>query len=252
MLLANGDASQYCDNLLKQYYTFRSECSPANITINSCCDITGFSLNKTPSGVYQMKSCIQPCEVSSFTTVTVSNAAAYCDMLTDGGGWIVMQRNKKDSLVNFNRNWTDHVKGFGDLNTEFWYGLAAMHCLTQQGQWEMRVDYQKNDKTWSYLHYNQFSVGSASEKYPLTVGGFTGVGTDHFAAVSSRYIHNKMKFTTPDNDNDKNGGNCAATYKSGWWYNNCYSVNINQQPPKLSGSVLFSEMKIRPKDCITQ
>ena len=37
----------------------------------------------------------------------------------------------------------------------------------------MRVDYEKNDKTWSYLHYNQFSVGSASEEYPLTVGGFT-------------------------------------------------------------------------------
>ena len=85
------------------------------------------------------------------------------------GGWIVMQRNKKDSLVNFNKNWTDYKKGFGDLNTEFWYGLESMHCLTQRGHWEMRIDYQKNDKTWSYLHYNQFSVGSASKKYPLTV-----------------------------------------------------------------------------------
>ena len=47
----------------------------------------------------------------------------------------------------------------------------------------------KNDKTWSYLHYNQFSVGSASEDYLLTVGGFTGVDTD--------------EFFTPDNDNDK-------------------------------------------------
>ena len=85
------------------------------------------------------------------------------------------------------------------------------------------MDYQKNDKTWSYLHYNQFSVVSASEEYPLTVGGFTGVGTD-----------------------------CAASNKSGWWYNNCYHININRQPPHVHGSVLFSEMKICPKDCITQ
>ena len=70
------------------------------------------------------------------------------------------------------KNWTDYEEGFGDLTTEFWY---AMDCLTQRGQWEMRVDDQKNDKTWSYLHYNQFSVGSASEEYPLTVGGFTGI-----------------------------------------------------------------------------
>ena len=32
-----------------------------------------------------------------------------------------------------------------------WYGLDAIHCLSQTGQWEMRVDYQKNDNTWSYL-----------------------------------------------------------------------------------------------------
>ena len=83
-----------------------------------------------------------------------------------------------------------------------------MHTLTQRGQWEMRVDYQKNDKSWSYLHYNQFSVGSASEEYPLTVGEFTGVGTDWFA----NHPLNGMKFTTPDNDNDKHGGNCAAFY----------------------------------------
>ena len=76
-----------------------------------------------------------------------------------------------------------------------------MHTLTQRGKWEMRVDYQKNDKTWSYLHYNQFSVGNASEEYPLTVGGFTGVGTDWFNDQS--FLHNGMKFTTSDNDNDK-------------------------------------------------
>ena len=114
----------------------------------------------------------------------------------------------------------------------------------------MRVDFQFDNKTWSYLHYNQFSVGSASEEYPLTVGGFTGVGTDLFN-VKSR-PHNGMKFSTPDNDNDRSGSNCAAGLKSGWWYNKCYTININRQPPTVGHSVLFSEMKIRPKDCITQ
>ena len=90
-----------------------------------------------------MKSCLVPCEVSSFATVLVSTGAVYCNMTTDGGGRTVIQRNK-DSLVNFNKNWTDYKKGFGDLNTEFWYGLESMHCLTQSGQWEMRIDYQIN------------------------------------------------------------------------------------------------------------
>ena len=180
--------------------------------------------------------------IGTFVIVNV-----YCNMITDDGGWIVIQRNRKNSQLSFNKNWREYEEGFGDLNKDFWAGLELIHSLTQRGQWKMRVDYQKNDKTWSYLHYNQFSVGSASEEYPLTVGGFTGVGTDQFA------FHNEMKFSTPDNDNDKGSGiNCAAEDKSGWWYNNCYHTNINKQPPIVYGDVLFSEMKIRPKDCITQ
>ena len=241
LLLVNANDDQYCDNLLKQYYTFRSKCSPANITIDNCCDLTGYPRSKAPSAAYQMKRCIAPCEPSPFATISITG---FCDMTTDSGGWIVIQRNKKSSLANFNKKWSDYEKGFGNLETEFWYGLAEMHCLTQRGQWEMRMDYQKNDKTWSYYHYNQFSVGNASEEYPLTVGGFTGVGTDQLAH------HNKMKFSTPDNDNENYRGNCAAINKNGWWYNSvCHHININTQPPTVG---LFSEMKIRPKDCITQ
>ena len=179
---------------------------------------------------------------------TFATANVYCNMTTDGGGWIVIQRNRKNSQLSFNKNWRENEEGFGDLNEDFWAGLELMHTLTQRGQWEMRVDYQGNEKSWSYLHYNQFSVGSASEEYPLTVGGFTGVGTDWFS------YHNGTKFTTTDKDNDKYSRNCAVQWKSGWWYTSCYNININLQPPfeDSSGSVLFSEMKIRPKDCITQ
>ena len=61
-----------------------------------------------------------------------------------------------------------------------------------------------------------------------------------------------MKFTSSDNDNDKWSGKCAASHRSEWWYHSgCYHININRQPPNVYGNVLFREMKIRPKDCIT-
>ena len=120
-----------------------------------------------------------------------------------------------------------------------------MHCLTQRGQWEIRIDYLKNDKTWSYLHYNQFSVGSAREEYPLTIGGFTRVGDDDWFARN-----NGMKFTTLDNHNDNR--HCATHYKSGWWYNKCAAIVVNSQPPWVAEQVLHAEMKIRPKGCIIQ
>ena len=232
LLLVNAD--QYCDNFIKQYNMFRNRCSLQSMTINNCCDLRAFT---TRSGVYKLNR-------KTFSCIDV-----YCDMNTTNGGWIVIQRNKKGSLVDFNKNWTDYEEGFGDLNTEFWYGLENIHFLTKNRKWEMRVDYQKNDKTWSYLHYNQFSVGSASEEYPLTVRGFTGVGSNLFAS----HPLNGMKFSTPDNDNDRwSSRDCAAEDKRGWWYNNCRLININTQPPVIGSSALFSEMKIRPKDCITQ
>ena len=234
LLLVNAHDDQYCDNLVKECReNFEGRCSAQNIILKSCCDLKIFSAG---SGVYKISKAFD-----------IANA--YCDMTTDGGGWIVIQRNRKNSEVSFNKNWTDYEEGFGDLHTEYWYGLESMHCLTQRGQWEMRVDYQFNNKTWSYLHYNQFSVGSASEEYPLTVGGFTGVGTDWFTS----HPLNGMKFSTPDNDNDNSSSiNCAASSKSGWWHNNCHRININRQPPVISSFILFGEMKIRPKYCITQ
>jgi len=116
----------------------------------------------------------------------------------------------------------------------------------------MRVDYQKNDKTWSYLHYNQFSVGSAKENYQLTVGGYTGGSGDYFTAGSQPA--NNKQFTTMDNDNDAHGSiNCAAYYNAGgWWYHNCFDINPNRQPPYYdwSNTALYMDMKIRPLNCV--
>ena len=226
LLLVNAD--EQCDSLLHGYTTNASA-----VLINSCCDLRKYT---TSNGVYKM----------SMGTFFIANV--YCDMTVEcGGGWIVIQRNRKNSRQSFNMNWREYEDGFGDLNNDFWAGLKLIHCLTQIGQWEMRVDYRNNGNIWSHLHYNQFSVGSAIREYPLTVGGFTGVGVNRFTS----HPLNGMKFSTPDNDNDRSNGNCAANHKSGWWYNNCRHININSQPPNVFNGVLFTEMKIRPKDCIT-
>ena len=73
-------------------------------------------------------------------------------------GWTVIQR-RLDGCENFDRPWRDYENGFGKIDKEFWYSLKAMNCLTQTGQWELRVDFEFLNSTRSYLHYDTFKVG---------------------------------------------------------------------------------------------
>ena len=78
------------------------------------------------------------------------------------------------------------------------------------------------DGNTSYAQYTTFSVGDSTTEYTLNVGGYSGTAGDSLASY-----HSGMKFTTKDNDNDNRGSNCAQEYTGAWWYNNCYSSNLN-------------------------
>ena len=147
----------------------------------------------------------------------------YCDMETDGGGWVVFQR-RMDGTVDFYRNWTDYVKGFGDLNGEFWLRLNKIHRLTtaqSTGSTALRADMKDFNGIMRYAKYTTFRVLDSSRKYQLNIAGYSGTAGDDLA------YHNGMKFSTKDQDNDRYVQNCAVLYKGAWWYNNCHRSNLN-------------------------
>ena len=167
----------------------------------NCCAVKSnkFTFSKLfiKSGVYNITNF---CGVSEV-------AEGYCDAVTDGGGWLVVQR-RKDGSVDFDRTWEEYEEGFGDLDGNFWYGLRPLHCLTSQGQWQLRVDFSFNNGTKSYLFYNKFAVGPASSQYKLSISGFSGITSED--PFLTRSVDN-MKFTTKDRDNDLVSSlNCAT------------------------------------------
>lgn len=224
--------------------------------IENCCDL-GFrpslfsdSFVNKPN-VYKLKNFCDSCR--SLLT------SGYCDTLTDGGGWLVVQR-RNNGTETFHRSWNDYEKGFGSLTDELWYGLRALHCLTNKGNWELRIDFKFSNGTKSYLHYNSFRVGPAHDMYRINISGFTGITpTDPFA----EYSLNGQQFSTYDRDNDESTGNCAAkaggnVTPGGWWYKNCFLINLNYDYESGYGLLYLAgtwyspkniEMKIRPVNC---
>ncbi|KAM6899365.1 tenascin-like [Xenentodon cancila] len=174
----------------------------------------------------------------------------YCDMETDGGGWMVFQR-RKDGSVNFFRGWKDYLKGFGDLNGEFWLGLENLHNLTTMTKMHLRVDLRDEGKS-VFAEYSTFEV--ARRNFKLTVGGYSGTAGD------SLTYHNNAAFSTKDRDPKPFITRCAMSYRGGWWYKNCHEANLNGLygiELKHQGviwtswkgkehSIEFAEMKMRP------
>ncbi|CAH1777903.1 unnamed protein product [Owenia fusiformis] len=171
-----------------------------------------------------------------------------------GGNTQLMLRHPNCFDVDFNRPWADYRDGFGDMsivpgnNTAdctYWIGLEKMYYLTNQASIT-----QNNVKTRLQMVFqNQAQLDGGSPGWPRYISFF-----DNFKVESEEYlfrghfgtyqtygspaggnsIHpngepnfdlNMAYFSTYDNDNDNDAGNCAEDFKSGWWFNACAACN---------------------------
>lgn len=195
---------------------------------------------------------------SGIYTIYISNDQSrpievYCDMDTDGGGWLVLQRRNTGKL-DFMKRWKQYIAGFGNMTDEFWLGLEKIYDLTNTPtQYEIRFDLGYGSER-AYAVYDNFKIAPVKQKFKLTIGKYRGTAGDAMT------YHQGRPWTTVDNDNDIALGNCALTHRGAWWYKNCHlanlngkwgdtrhSLGVNWEPWKGHLETLdFTEIKIRP------
>nr|XP_046263483.1 tenascin-N isoform X4 [Scatophagus argus] len=195
---------------------------------------------------------------SGIYTIYISNdrskpVEVYCDMDTDGGGWLVLQR-RNIGKQDFLKRWRQYIAGFGNMTEEFWIGLDKIYELTNTPtQYELRFDLGLGSER-VYAVYDNFKIAPVKQKFKLTIGTYRGTAGDAMT------YHQGRPWTTIDSDNDIALSNCALTHRGAWWYKNCHlanlngnwgdsrhSMGVNWKPWKGHLTSLdFTEMKIRP------
>uniref|UniRef100_A0A8C4TLM3 Si:ch211-157b11.8 n=1 Tax=Erpetoichthys calabaricus TaxID=27687 RepID=A0A8C4TLM3_ERPCA len=151
---------------------------------------------------------------------------AFCDMVTEGGGWTVFQR-RQDGAVDFNRTWQEYRQGFGMLQGEHWLGNEALHALTKDGQNVLRIELEDWHGVKRHATYRRFLSSFCFHGYRLTAREYQG-DAGNALSYSKHYNHDGRQFSTADSDNDNYpSGSCAAYYGAGWWFDACLAANLN-------------------------
>ncbi|KAI0210493.1 Ficolin-1-A [Lamellibrachia satsuma] len=193
---------------LRELVKCASACTTPTPSATDCADL--LAEGHSASGVYDIR-----------LTPTNKTIKVYCDMRTDGGGWLVFQR-RQDGTVDFSRDWNSYKEGFGNASGEFWLGNDNLHAVTAQKEYTLRIDLGDFEGATRYALYPNFTVASESDNFTLYHGLYSGT------AGSSFRWHHGMPFSTRDRDNDANENSCAEFFGGGWWYHkNCYSSNLN-------------------------
>ena len=128
-----------------------------------------------------------------------------------------------DGMEDFNRDWKDYSRGFGNPTKEHWLGNEFIHMLTQQYTYKLRVELTQWDGIKLYAEYSGFEVQSKRNNFRMRLNEFIqGNASD---ALS---YHKGGAFTTSDKDNDDTTSvNCATVHNGGWWFKSCDRANLN-------------------------
>uniref|UniRef100_A0A3P9LSP1 Angiopoietin 2b n=1 Tax=Oryzias latipes TaxID=8090 RepID=A0A3P9LSP1_ORYLA len=145
----------------------------------------------------------------------------FCDMMTEGGGWTVLQHRRNGS-VDFHRGWKDYKMGFGEPSGEHWLGNEIIHKLTSSQEYSLHVQLKDREGNEAFSHYDRFYIDGEENNYSLHADGFSGT-----AGRTSSLTHTGSQFSTKDRDNDSCTCKCAQLASGGWWFEACGPSNLN-------------------------
>ncbi|XP_066925233.1 angiopoietin-1-like [Clytia hemisphaerica] len=152
----------------------------------------------------------------------------FCDMTTEGGGWIVMQK-RFDGSEDFYHDWATYKEGFGNVDGEYWLGNEFIHQYTNRFSTTLRVDASGFDGQTNFITLDGFYLQGEASKYRIYFQANTcHQSTSPHNLCRSWYLSHGYTFSTLDQDNDSHRTqHCATSMKMGWWFEACGDIGLN-------------------------
>ncbi|XP_060630193.2 fibrinogen-like protein 1-like protein [Anolis sagrei] len=158
-------------------------------------------------------------------------------------GWTVIQHNTHNTEITWSETWTTYKYGFGNLEADHWLGTEYIRFITQQKWYRVRINLVDADGAHKYATYDSFVVDNEDNGYALKLGTYEGNAGDSLSNSRLKNMHDNMKFSCKDQDNDRSTlNNCADVHGGGWWYDNCFNAQLN-----VKGAIHWSTLC--QKDC---
>ena len=80
---------------------------------------------------------------------------------------------RENGKTNFDRNWDDYKRGFGNMSAEFWLGNARIHALTVRKNapnYVLRVAASARDGKTRFVQYEHFVMRGSADDYTISFG----------------------------------------------------------------------------------
>ncbi|KAK6169573.1 hypothetical protein SNE40_020601 [Patella caerulea] len=167
--------------------------------------------------------------------IRLSSSSHAIEVLCDfgHGGWtFILTRDGSRPEINFNRTWSEYVRGFGYRGGNHWLGLENVHKIIENHprfKLQLFIRY-GSPARMAFSHYSGFYICNVTDNYKIFFASFDenpNLPTGN-SFTNGSYSINGRPFSTYDRD--YSNYDCPGRFGGGWWFLDdpvCSRANVN-------------------------